>query len=534
MTSEFRRRALLQGAGISALALFAATAPGEAARAASLSRPGAPSAASAVTGTSLRARYHMTPPAGWLSDPQRPVFTRGAYQLYYLHSDVDNGDGGWDHVSTTDGVDFTFEGTVIPLQTNLPTWTGCTLIDTDDTAGYGAGAVIALATRPTGGVRKYQEQYLFFSTDGGFTFTARPDPVIVNTDGRAATTDAEVSNAEWFRDPKVAWDAARSEWVCVIGRQRYAAFYTSKNLVDWTLQRNFDYPDHDLGGIECPDLFQITADDGTTHWVLAGSMDAYNVGLPCTYAYWTGSWDGTFFTADDLTPQWLDWGWDWYAAVTWPAVEAPDTKRYGIGWMNNWKYADRQVPTDASDGYNGQNSIVREITLRRRSAGGYALISEPVAALRSAATRTVPIADQSVNGSTVLPYDGRAYEIELDVTWSDATNVGVSVGRSADATRSTNIGKAGGDLYVDRARSDRAGFALSPYTRAAAPVDPATRSSHLRILVDTQSVEVFVDDGATVLSNQVNFDTGDTGISLFSDGGTATFSGITIREYGGE
>jgi levanbiose-producing levanase len=52
MTSEFRRRALLQGAGIGALALFAATAPGEAARAASLSRPGAPSAATAVTGTS--------------------------------------------------------------------------------------------------------------------------------------------------------------------------------------------------------------------------------------------------------------------------------------------------------------------------------------------------------------------------------------------------------------------------------------------------------------------------------------------------
>ena len=46
--------------------------------------------------------------------------------------------------------------------------------------------------------------------------------------------------------------------------------------------------------------------------------------------------------------------------------------------------------------------------------------------------------------------------------------------------------------------------------------------------------QVFVDDGETVLSNQVNFDTGDTGISLFSDGGTATFSGITIREYGGE
>ncbi|MDN4650064.1 glycoside hydrolase family 32 protein, partial [Curtobacterium sp. PsM8] len=73
------------------------------------------------------AKYHMTPPAGWVADRLRPGFTGGAYQLYYLHSDVHNGDGGWDHVSTTDGVDITFEGTVIPLETALPPAPRCTL-----------------------------------------------------------------------------------------------------------------------------------------------------------------------------------------------------------------------------------------------------------------------------------------------------------------------------------------------------------------------------------------------------------------------
>ena len=119
MTSEFQRRALFQGAGIGALALFATAGPAGAARASAAALPASTSAASAAA-VSFRAKYHMTPPAGWLSDPQRPVFTRGAYQLYYLHSDVDNGDGGWDHVSTTDGVDFTFEGTVIPLRPTSP------------------------------------------------------------------------------------------------------------------------------------------------------------------------------------------------------------------------------------------------------------------------------------------------------------------------------------------------------------------------------------------------------------------------------
>lgn len=200
--------------------------------------------------------------------------------------------------------------------------------------------------------------------------------------------------------------------------------------------------------------------------------------------------------------------------------------------MNNWKYANRTVPTDATDGYNGQNSIVRELRLERQSGGDYTLLSAPVAALTAAAVRTVELPDQTVDGSVVLPYNGRAYEVALDISWSDADNVGVSVGRSADGSRHTNIGKYGSDIYVDRAPSDQADFSLKPYTRAAAPVDQAARAMHLRIFVDTHSVEVFVNAGYTVLSQQVHFAPGDTGISLYSDGGTATFSSIVVREFG--
>ncbi|MGC5220873.1 hypothetical protein ACPXA7_26015, partial [Escherichia coli] len=75
-------------------------------------------------------------------------------------------------------------GTVMPLTGGVPVWSGCLVVDDANTAGFGAGAVIALATRPTDGIRKYQEQYLYWSTDGGFSFTMLPDPVLVNTDGR--------------------------------------------------------------------------------------------------------------------------------------------------------------------------------------------------------------------------------------------------------------------------------------------------------------------------------------------------------------
>ncbi|WP_307613539.1 glycoside hydrolase family 32 protein [Pseudarthrobacter sp. W1I19] len=519
MNHASSRRHVLQGTGAGALALFISSAV-----------PAVPAHSRDLA--SLRAVFHMTPPSGWLCDPQRPVYVDGACHLYYLHSTQNNGQGGWDHATTADGVSFTHHGVALPLQTDFPVWSGSAVVDTANTGGFGAGAVVVLATQPTGGIRKYQEQYLYWSTDGGYTFTALPDPVIFNSDGRTATTQAEIENAEWFRDPKIHWDAARGEWVCVIGRARYAAFYTSTDLRNWQLKRNFDFPNHALGGTECPDLFEMTANDGTRHWVLGASMDAYSIGLAMTYAYWTGTWDGEQFLADDVSnPQWLDWGWDWYGAVTWPVAEAPETRRYAIGWMNNWKYAARDVPTDATDGYNGQNSIVRELRLERQEGGWYSLLSSPIGALTQYATATTTLPDRSVNGSTVLPWCGRAYELELDISWEAAANVGLSVGRSSDGTRHTNIGKYGNGLYVDRAPSDQAGFSLVPYTRAAAPIDPAARSVHLRIFVDTQSVEVFVNGGHTVLSQQVHFAQGDTGISLYSDGGPATFSRIKIRSF---
>ena len=295
---------------------------------------------------------------------------------------------------------------------------------------------------------------------------------------------------------------------------------------------NFDYLENgaaDLGGMECPDFFQITADDGSTHWVLAASMDAYASGLPMTYAYWVGDWDGTRFSTNNLVPQWLDWGWDWYAAVTWPSSQNSEHVRNAIGWMNNWKYAARDVPTDVTDGYNGQMSVVRQIRLMRQPDGWYSLLSTPVPALRDALGAPETIARREVSDRWALPWKGRAYELELDIEWSTANNVGVSVGCTPDDSRHTNIGVFDGKVYVDRGPADRSDYSFLPYRQAEAPIDPQARYVHLRILVDMQSVEVFVNAGHTVLSQQVYFEADDTVIRLYAYDGSATFSNVTWR-----
>ena len=485
----------------------------------------------ARAGESLRARFHMTPPRGWLCDCQRPVVLNGRTHLYYLHAQTNAGPGGWDVCTSEDLVAFGGNRVAIPMGDGVPVWTGSAVVDEDGIAGFGAGALVVLATRPTGGQARHQEQYLYWSHDGE-SFTARPEPVIANPDGDVAVTPEEIGNAEWFRDPKVVRDQDRSQWVCVIGRRKYLSVYVSGNLIDWSWASNFDYlvdGAADLGGMECPDLFRITADDGSAHWIIAASMDAWASGLPMTYAYWVGQWDGTRFTADDIAPQWLDRGWDWYAAVTWPSEKDPERVRHAIGWMNNWKYAARDTPTDASDGYNGQMSVVRRIRLVRCPDGHYSLLSEPVPALRDALGEPRALERREVSGRWEAPWSGRAYELELDIEWDAADDVGVSVGCAPDDARHTDIGVRDGRVYVDRGPSDRTDYSFRPYLRAEAPIDPGARRVHLRIEVDTQSVEVFVDDGGVVVSQQVYFQADDAAVRLYAHGDPAVFSHAAFR-----
>jgi levanbiose-producing levanase len=483
----------------------------------------------AIAAVSYRAQYHFTVPDHWKNDPQRPVFINGQFNYYYLYNaDYDQKVGtAWRLATTTDNVAFADQGVAAQKGTNpnYDLWSGSAVVDTANTAGFGANAVVMMVTQmdhPTpaqiANASGPQAQFLWYSTDGGRNFTPSGEQPVIANGGRAD-----------FRDPKVVWDAARSRWVALIAEGQKIGFYTSPDLKTWT--HASDYVNTNLGTLECPDLFQITASDGTSKWVLGISANGYATNEPNTYAYWTGSFDGSAFTPDPGTaPQWLDHGFDWYGAVTWadPAATAND-RRFAIGWMNNWSYP-HTTPTWAADGFNGTDSITREIRLAKKGAG-YSLLSQPVAALANHATSVQNLGTFAVNGSTTLPYTGTAYQLETDISWSQLNNVGLQLRTSADGTRHADVGVFSNFVYSNRGPTgnpDASGQKLESRT----PFDPAAKKVHLRILVDRTTIEVFVDDGRYVHSSQVFANPADGGIRLFTDGGAATFSNLTITEFG--
>jgi len=419
-------------------------------------------------------------------------------------------------------VSFTDHGIAVPKDTtpNGDVWSGSAVVDTANTAGFGAGAVVVIATmEPVEGANS-QAQYLFYSTDGGRTFTNYGTaPVLPNPGVRD------------FRDPKVIRDEERGRWVMALAENTKVGFYHSADLKKWTYAGGF--VKEGIGVLECPDLFRITAADSTTRWVLGVSANGKSSGLPNTYAYWTGEFNGSAFIPDAPDPQWLDHGFDWYGAVTFDKHRADGTvdptTRYAIGWMNNWDYANI-TPTIDTDGFNGTDSIVREITLKRDASGTWYLASRPVGALDRHVSRTVRLGDLDVNGHLPLNYSGTAYELSTEITWDRLTGAGVQLRRSGDGSRHIDAGVYGDYAFVNRrgaVNPDRSGN----WQESRTPFDPSARRVTMRVFVDRTTIEVFFDDGRYTHSMEAFPYLVDTGLALFTIGGPARFCNTTVREF---
>ena len=114
---------------------------------------------------------------------------------------------------------------------------------------------------------------LAYSTDHGRTWTySKERPILIENPGK----QGEDPGGWDFRDPKVVRDEANNRWIMVVSGGDHIRFYSSDNLVDWTLTDRFGYGEYIRGGVwECPDLFQLAVDgSGQRKWVLMISSGA--------------------------------------------------------------------------------------------------------------------------------------------------------------------------------------------------------------------------------------------------------------------
>lgn len=503
-----------------------------------------------------RPSYHFTPLYGWMNDPNGMVYKDGEYHLYFQYNPYGSkwGNMHWGHAVSKDLVHWEHLDPAIARDPVGHIFSGSSVVDKKNTAGFGKNAIIAIYTNNS--VNHDEVQCIAYSNDNGRTFTKyEGNPVLTPFDG-----------LKDFRDPKVFWYEKGKCWYMIVSADKETRFYKSKNLKKWTYVSAFG---KGLGQqpcqYECPDFFQlpVNGDKKKMKWVMT-----MNINPGCWFGgsateYFVGDFDGKNFTCPDAHDvKWLDWGKDHYATVTFSNT---GDRVLGITWMSNWQYANL-TPFKQNRGANG---LPRELKLYEKNGKYY--ISEDVApevyALRK---DTKNLADASVADAKDLKgvaanMEG-AFEIEADVT-PDANGIaGIEISNNKRERTMIYFDMKQGKVVMDRTGSGLTDFGKQSVPHdielawdkqlAAEGKEPARitnsinykndfalatwaplslcedgkKTYHVDIFVDKSSVELFVDGGRIAMTNLVFPVAPYENVKLYTQDGKAEFKNLKVHK----
>ena len=412
--------------------------------------------------------YHHTPAWGWMNDPNGMFYKDGVWHLYFQYNPYGSQweNMTWGHSTSTDLIHWTFQGAPIEADAWGTIFSGSAVVDHNNTAGFGKGAVVAMYTS----AGENQTQSIAYSNDNGQTFT--------KYDGNPVLT----SNTPDYRDPHVFWNEDIKRWNMIMAEGQHMDIYSSADLKEWKLESQFgaEYGNH--GGVwECPDLMKMKV-RGTDQykWMLLCNINPGGPFGGSATQYFVGQFDGHKFTCESApeVTKWMDYGKDHYATVTFD--NAPDGRHVAMAWMSNWQYAN-QVPTMQ---YRSANSVPRDLDLYEYQGQTYCGVTpspELAAARPKKATKTLTEACE------------RVVTLKGNATITLANDKGEQVVMTYDEKSRT--------FAMDRTKSGQKEFSDDFAALTVAPVHG--KMSQLRLFIDRSSIEAFDADGKMAMTNLV-------------------------------
>ena len=429
--------------------------------------------------TLWRPVYHFAPQWGWMNDPNGMVYKDGEYHLFYQYNPYGSrwGNMNWGHAISRDLVSWEHMPVAISPDGLGTIFSGSAVVDKDNTAGFGANAIVAFYTQASA----RQMQSIAYSTDNGRTFKKYAgNPVLTG----------DVAD---FRDPKVSWHEGTHKWILTLAVGQEIRFYSSPNLKDWT------FVNINPGG------------------PFGGSATQYFV----------GSFDGhKFVNESPNATKWMDFGKDHYATVTWS--NAPQNRVIALAWMSNWQYAN-EVPTMQ---YRSSNSVPRDLRLFVKDGETY-LQSAPSPELLALRKDKVMSKSFSVGKAYTIDQlmsDNKGtYEITMTVRQKKQGNLSMRLMNEQGEEIEYSLDMAKRELTCIRDKSGVTGFSKDFITPTVTQVDGG--DLQLRFLVDRSSVEAFVNDGRFVMTNLVFPHTPYNKVMFSATGGSVSVKNFTVYRF---
>ena len=411
----------------------------------------------------FRSIYHHTPVYGWMNDPNGMFYKDGVWHLYYQYNPYGSQweNMTWAHSTSTDLIHWKNHGEVIQPDALGTIFSGSSVVDKENTAGFGKDAVVAFYTSAGAA----QTQSIAYSTDNGETFKKYVNNPILTSD------------VPDFRDPNVFWNEEVKQWNLILAVGQQMNIYSSKNLKDWKFESSFGegYGNHE-GVWECPDLLKMG-----DKWVLICNINPGGPFGGSATQYFVGSFDGHKFTCESKpeVTKWMDYGKDHYATVSFS--NAPDGRIVVLPWMSNWQYAN-QVPTQQ---FRSANGLPRDLGLYSYNGEDYVSVKpspevfaafekKPSGRLQSAAY--IEVTNIKSNASIVLSND-KGERVTMVYDGKNAT------------------------FSMDRTESGVTDFHSDFKAKTVAPTNGVIKS--MQIFIDRCSIEAFDTEGKVAMTNLV-------------------------------
>jgi len=513
--------------------------------------------------TPWQPQIHFYAPPNWINDPNGPILLNGQYHLFFQFNPFGDqwGHMSWGHAVSSDLAHWRQLPVAIPEENGVAIFSGSTVEDRDNTSGLCAdtgqktpGCLVAIYT---GASPDKQDQNIAVSRDAGATWTKYASNPVIDLGLKS------------FRDPKVFWHAPSQSWVMVVSLadQHKIRIYRSKNLRQWELAGEFGPAGATSGEWECPDLIELPIMDDAgkrvydfatkrfaSRWLLSVNINPGGPAKGSADQYFIGLFDGFHFTEDHpgSGPHWADWGKDFYASTSFsniPASGDANQERVWIGWMDDWQYASK-LPSLPG---RGEMTIARRIFFRQPSAHPaptptqepLTLVQKPILPLPAdkrygamfGGPRFQPIAQANAQLGAQKAV-GNVYRLRFTLDPGEASEVGVRLRRStanpdgpADEETLVGVDQATGRVFVDRTRSGKTDWSPDFPARVSAPLKhPQAGAIPMEIVVDNNSIEVFAEDGETVLTNLIYPAASSQGLAFYSTATPPGSSPARIRD----
>ena len=444
-----------------------------------------------------RPQLHFTPPKSWMNDPNGLVYYAGQYHLFYQYypDAMVWGPMHWGHAVSSDLLHWQHLPIALYPDTLGMIFSGSAVIDHNNSSGLGTLSnppMVAVftyhdANREKVGLGDDETQGLAYSLDSGRTWNKYAHNPIIRNPG-----------FKDFRDPKVFWYEPAKKWIVTVVAGDHAEFYGSPDLLHWTKLSEFgkEYGSHN-GVWECPDLFPLQVEGDTTKkWILIVNINPGGPNGGSGTQYFIGDFDGQAFTCDTDKSKisWIDYGPDNYAGITWS--DAPDDRRILIGWMSNWAYGE-VVPTSP---WRSANTLPRELRLVRDNNSLH-VASAIVPEVGRHATRKKEFSAMEVRDSIDL-----TAEVKFPISTSliqgtiEAKDFTITLSNARGQNVVLEYRKEKNMFVIDRMNSGDVSFSKAFMQPITAPRLGTKDSMSFTVVLDVSSMEVFFDDGLTVMT----------------------------------